>query len=1450
MMGLCEAKDSAGSTWTCPECAQMNQWAAKLCPICLNPRPAGEGAAVAQNKPKTAPEKRKRTQKLPGIRTRESKNSGCVSQECDRSHGSIGENLAENRKGPSKRANRQQSNVLRHAKRLRKLQEDESSKSSTTLGDSKPSSILNKPSLSCAEESLDVSKAVESSHCRDKTPTAEVLGESSVYTPSPSPEDAGQEKLGIKKSTMGAKRELTPSVQSDQGRPRSSKNPREPSKSLFSPRDCPTTPITKASSSVRPRPPACGFTTGSGRTVNISPGSLLKARQKFQDSSYESSSNDSPGGSGKAVNKSANNIQKTKQSICKGYASQSSRPKPCGFTTGSGKAVRVSARSLAKATRKLQVANTPSNSPTIDEAKARVQANSSKPGRPPPCGFTTGSGRSIKISANSMKKAEQKLKVTATRSSRTLTCELTSGSEKVNAKLRGTLATMKSRRPEKADTPRSIKEEKEKLGGFNQSLKRTKAKLQENSPKCLAPCGFMTGSGKAVKISAQSLKRAAAKLQESFPDCPAPCGFTTGSGKSVNISAQSLKKAKAKLQESSSTCPSPCGFMTGSGEPVKISAQSLEMAQAKMQESLDAETTFHSQALCKDTKSTLHPSGSTSTRKRSAATSERRRPNEKRLRSEADGCTPRPTPNSRGFLTPAGNPLRKPRTKNARKTPRTPLQTITPVQMNRKRSAFPRTPTLTSPAQTPVATPRAILGPRLGKYTPSPRKLSPFHRSKAFKAPQSARRPKSKPFKPPRRVLKPLSAVKKAQKKIKTTLGLEASFAYSGKLKLREFFRPSRQSLQTTQHSPADSVTSENAALFTFQTHGKRLGSSEAWQELLVWSEDPIGCTKEWVANHYRWIVWKLASYHRKFGVKMKDSSLRFSFSSVISQLKLRYRKEVLNAKRSAIKKFLEGDDSPSRYMVLCVSKMCGESDSKTIEVTDGWYAIECEVDDFLWKCVQDGKIYPGLKLRIFGAVLVNNSGPVAPLENTTTKLKINVNSTRRAPWDARLGNQARPAFRVSISSLKPYGGVLPMLRVRVVKQYPIMTYERKNEGRGYRRNQNAEFEARIRFEKAYKRRVADFIQKNEKSFASPEELKQGLEKYIQESDSLHRKTSSYFKVEIEDFGRTSRAVLVIWVRHQDIRDSFRPGNVVELFGVGVRQLTARGPELTTNRLFAFKILQKDQSINHKFTTLGELAVLQPGDNFDVVGVVVAVGDKQHMGSSTRRVIFVADASHEILGISMVENDECKFLTRVPSPGQLLVIENLKYAGFTKSLKVHNADTAKETLMTTKPRPGKQWSFLEWFQETDTGKVIMSEKMGQALKILHGEVSAPAMERVESVPRSVVACGIISINDFDMRKNLTVNMRMLERDMKASSQLLRLLAKAKFSYFLKLDSSTHSWPLLFNASTFRRLLESLDLTDLEAFIQGLVSSTTSSTRAQFFRDWVGDSSKCSCAELL
>merc|ERR1712194_383193 len=103
--------------------------------------------------------------------------------------------------------------------------------------------------------------------------------------------------------------------------------------------------------------------------------------------------------------------------------------------------------------------------------------------------------------------------------------------------------------------------------------------------------------------------------------------------------------------------------------------------------------------------------------------------------------------------------------------------------------------------------------------------------------------------------------------------------------------------------------------------NGPHVGKST---DLSKWLSDE-GCdsslfTGKWIQNHYRWIVWKLAAMECRFPEQLGGRYL--TYSHVLSQMKGRFEKELLNARRPAVRKILNRDCTASMPMILCVSQI------------------------------------------------------------------------------------------------------------------------------------------------------------------------------------------------------------------------------------------------------------------------------------------------------------------------------------------------------------------------------------------------------------------------------------------------------------------------------------------------------------------------------------------------
>ncbi|XP_027361292.1 protein BREAST CANCER SUSCEPTIBILITY 2 homolog B-like [Abrus precatorius] len=260
-------------------------------------------------------------------------------------------------------------------------------------------------------------------------------------------------------------------------------------------------------------------------------------------------------------------------------------------------------------------------------------------------------------------------------------------------------------------------------------------------------------------------------------------------------------------------------------------------------------------------------------------------------------------------------------------------------------------------------------------------------------------------------------------------------------------------------------VTSLNAEKYVFhEGSGDNGMGAEAFVHLLVHHGASMHfATKEWVMNHYKWIVWKLACYERYYSTRSAGKFL--TVSNVLEELKYRYEREVNHGHRSTVKKILEGDALPSSMMILCISsihsnyvpengnfmetqRVAHKTEAVKVELTDGWYSINAILDVPLSKQQAAGRLFVGQKLRIWGAGLSGWNEPVSPLEvSSTVSLLLHLNGTYRAHWAERLGFCKIPGPPLAFRCIKSNGGLIPQTLAGITRIYPILYRERLSSG-------------------------------------------------------------------------------------------------------------------------------------------------------------------------------------------------------------------------------------------------------------------------------------------------------------------------------------------------------------------------------------------------------------------
>ncbi|TFY81492.1 hypothetical protein EWM64_g2524 [Hericium alpestre] len=285
-------------------------------------------------------------------------------------------------------------------------------------------------------------------------------------------------------------------------------------------------------------------------------------------------------------------------------------------------------------------------------------------------------------------------------------------------------------------------------------------------------------------------------------------------------------------------------------------------------------------------------------------------------------------------------------------------------------------------------------------------------------------------------------------------------------------------------------ITPETAIYYAFHSPGlesssglpvpnstKDIYGAEAALEVLK----ELGCslaTKEWVDNHWRLILWKLAALMcLEPERETRDETKRWCWGEVIRQLRYRYEKEVNGGSRPPLRLITTHDTPAACPMVLCVSNIIwpelGDGDEgltvvphPELEVTDGWYRLRAQIDAPLARA----RI-----LTYLHQISTQRSDPSEVLEAySSCQLTICGNSTHLAPWHAKLGFQ--PKLSIStLNSLTPDGGAVQMMDLVVTKAYPIafLEFVEKN-GKKRREGPRKEAEEMAIQEQWEKRRAKD----------------------------------------------------------------------------------------------------------------------------------------------------------------------------------------------------------------------------------------------------------------------------------------------------------------------------------------------------------------------------------------
>nr|XP_050853765.1 breast cancer type 2 susceptibility protein homolog isoform X1 [Vespula vulgaris] len=457
-------------------------------------------------------------------------------------------------------------------------------------------------------------------------------------------------------------------------------------------------------------------------------------------------------------------------------------------------------------------------------------------------------------------------------------------------------------------------------------------------------------------------------------------------------------------------------------------------------------------------------------------------------------------------------------------------------------------------------------------------------------------------------------------------------------------------------HKNSDSLKMEDGG-YLIPDKDDYLGISEIKRSFLASpGVDPSLLPRDWIENHYKWIIWKLASMDR---IKFNSISLPRSLTpaNVMVQLKYRYDREIDRLQRPCLRRILEKDDSASKRMVLCVSYLNESKDEENINttpkvsninhwkmiLTDGWYSIPASIDITMMNYIMSGKIREGTKLMTFGAELLNLDQGCPPLEIPhDVSLKIHTNSTRRIKWDTKLGYARCPGpILIKLKNVCPNGGLIGKLKVVITRTYPMLYHEKNASGESIFRNSRSEEKANLAYEEQCRSKVEAFYAEAEQKFDSArsntfesdgidlkgrkrnvlnrdrvaEEFKQELQSKLRESMPPRRQVSSVLKVRVNE--EDTSAVLTIWSPSEDIIDIFKEGTCISIHNIFASGKRAGDLQLTASRntMFNKEGICKNFLQSRTYTPLQSItdSSFNPlYGEFDTVGIVSSIVDSPY----------------------------------------------------------------------------------------------------------------------------------------------------------------------------------------------------------------------------------------------
>jgi hypothetical protein len=406
-------------------------------------------------------------------------------------------------------------------------------------------------------------------------------------------------------------------------------------------------------------------------------------------------------------------------------------------------------------------------------------------------------------------------------------------------------------------------------------------------------------------------------------------------------------------------------------------------------------------------------------------------------------------------------------------------------------------------------------------------------------------------------------------------------------------------------------------------------------------------CPKlEWAENHYRWIVWKLASMERAFPSIFGGRWL--TPDRVMVQLFNRYDREVQGSARSVLMQIKQRDQKGSQHLVLCVANIDVQGEKVMLDLMDGWHSMQASASPGIAQLARQGKIFVGQKLRLYGSQTEQEEGKDAVL-------KIGSNGTRRAEWHAKLGAHAACPFFIGLRSIKPGEGVVPAVIVVVQRVFPVVHMESLPSGDKVWRSTESEEAARLTAQKAQQKAWEDYvaaqmklekIQGEAETREAAQEQREKMEEWRQDfvKAQAERKVVSVMRIRVaclhpahqQQRQAATEAYVTFWRPQESIQEDVKEGAILELHNLSVASVSKNGRVCLSSmsgtkcrRLHTLPTEHMELAhATYRARTYADVSALHSvptKQEVDVIGVAVAISDaytiETHMGPRLKQAV-------------------------------------------------------------------------------------------------------------------------------------------------------------------------------------------------------------------------------------